>query len=131
MLVPSLSVEVEKDISETIGWNEFHLYGGVEFVLGENASNSFGFPVGIQFGVLKKWYLRQIVLELGVRVGGAGIFSGLPRVMLGGEGVVGGAFFFTPHFSLALRVGFRGYAPVLGTASMLGPWFRLGGFFTF
>lgn len=137
-LIPAVRVEGEIDSSNALGFNEVY----VNFFLGiglggNNDSDNFVLPFMLGFGLLKKFYFRQLAWVVGARIN-LGYLSNDPHssgalnaFLIGGEALTGIEFMISPKFSLGLRVGFRGATSLAFNHFSLGPWAMLGGTYTF
>lgn len=138
-LAPALQLTVEKDLSPQIGWNEIYAHINLETAfVGQDAG--LGVGLLLNFGLMKKFYLRQFVWTVGFRLGVGYLFgTNESSFLFGADLMTGPEIFFSPQFSLALRFGFRFYAstewidslgnPAALGAYSLGPWITLGGTF--
>lgn len=140
-----LRFTLEWDLSNLVKINEFYFSSSFDASLTFSRLNI----VYLHTGAVMKFHFRQFVLGFGARVGasylvyqrGDGEDSESIFNSVGGEVLGLAEFFFSPHFTLSFRIGFRLHAPILesiipgisktlGIGLPLGPWFMLGGFYT-
>lgn len=129
----NLRLNSEFDLSNATGISEFYLNVAIDVgIVGSAQGGGLLLPVLPAIGILKKFFFRNIGLVLGVR-GIAGFIYADPDAffMVGGEGIVGMDIFIVPEFTLTLRAGFRGAIAIGIPVMSVGPWFMLGGNYTF
>ncbi|TNE49880.1 MAG: hypothetical protein EP343_10115 [Deltaproteobacteria bacterium] len=131
----SLRLNSEFDLSAATTIPEFYLNVTLDIGITGPADSAFPFivlPILPAVGILKKWFFRNIGLTLGVRgILGYLYANDASFFMVGGEGLVGMDIFIVPEFTVTIRAGFRG-AIGLGSSFMsVGPWFTVGGNYSF
>ncbi len=130
----NLRLNSEFDLSNPTTIPEFYLNVAIDvsFI----GSGAFGLLVPIlpSVGLIKKFYFRNIGLSLGLRAVVGYLYSSGAGAsfMVGGEGLVGLEIFISPAFSMTFRGGFRAAVAVSAPSILsIGPWFMLGGNYSF
>lgn len=128
----NIRLNSEFDLSNATGVPEFYLNVAIDLGIIGSGQAGLVLPVLPAIGVLKKFFFRNIGLVLGARAVVGFVYSD-PNTffMVGGEGIIGMDIFIVPEFTLTLRAGFRGAIAIGVPLMSVGPWFMLGGNYTF
>ncbi len=131
-LSPLLQFDFIFDISHSSGINEFYFTLLFELLFSDFApEQSFIFPATLSFGLTKKFFFRQLALNLGFRLGLSTSISNKYRLTVGGEVFTGLELLITPSFSFVLNLAMKLHFPIFTYISPFGPALTFGGYYTF
>lgn len=124
---PNAELDFQYDIGQFFGFPEFYatLGGGGTFVLAAYPGLPSATGISGELGLLKRWYLRQWVIEAGLSGGMlfgllsiAGRYDTPTSLGFGGTARLGISYQFTPEFLIGLHTGFRYFGGGLWMTSL-------------